>query len=88
MAWKITTKTFAASESPYTYNTAGDFDDIVLQKAASGTTVGGSIDGTNSATITLTSADTPYTVNNYPKIIFTNGSGDTVTIAERVKDPS
>lgn len=90
MAWKITTKTFTAGESPWTYNSAGDHTDLIVQATSGTTTVKGSVDGTNlSAELRAgTTANTPYLVTNFPYVVFTNASGDTVIVAERVKDPS
>ena len=90
MAWKITTKTFTAGESPYTHSTAGDHTDIIVQAGSGTTAVTGSLDGTNltAELRSATSVDVPYLVDNYPYIVFANASGDTVKVAERVKDPS
>ena len=90
MAWKITTKTFTAGESPWTYNSAGDHTDLIVQASAAGTTVKGSVDGSNlSGEIRSSNTlNTPFLVTNFPYVVFTNASGDTVIVAERVKDPS
>ena len=88
MAWKITTKTFASSASPYTFESAGQYPKIIVQAGSGSTTIQGSMDGTNKAADLNPTANTPTVMDNFPKIVFTNGSGDTVLIAERVADPS
>jgi len=88
MAWKITTKTFTAGESPWTHSTAGDHTDLIIQAGSGTTTIRGSIDGTNLAPDLNPTPNTPTKTDNYPYFVFTNASGDTVIVAERVKDPS
>jgi len=91
MAWKVTTVVMAA-DTTATHTTAGEYGTMLIQCADTGTTVKGSLDGTNGTADLMggTAADTPISIDNYPYLLLdSDGSGDAaIVIAERVKDPS